>query len=118
MAKNLFSSFVVMVMLAGCGVNPGKNADPVEVSGKVSINGKPVADAQLHFQPTGAGLQAMFAVKNGQFRGTMTPGKYTYYLDAAKPSVLASIPEKFRYGSLERQMEIDAGDSLEIRFEN
>jgi hypothetical protein len=111
---------LLILGLTGCGYrDPGKNPDPVEVSGQVTKGGKPVGDVVLNFQPTGDGTQATIPVKGGAYRGTITPGKYTYYISEAggKANAFASIPEKYREGSLDRQIEIEKGKSLDLTLD-
>ena len=102
---------LVALVLAGCGgVNPAKNPDPVEVSGTVQLaGGKPVPDGTLHLQPTGSGGQATLPVKNGRFKGSVMPGKYTWYLASA-----ARIPDKYKEGSLDRQIDVAPGAALAL----
>ena len=58
-------------------------------------------------------------VKGGAFRGSITPGKYTYYISevSGKTTAFASIPEKYREGSLDRQIEIETGKSLDLTLD-
>lgn len=108
------------LLLAGCGYkDPGKNPEPVEVSGRLTKGGRPVSDVVLNLQPTGNGTQATLAVKGGDFRGSITPGKYTYYISEAsgKAAAFASIPDKYREGSLDRQLEIEQGKSLDLTLD-
>jgi hypothetical protein len=111
---------LLILLLPGCGyTDPGKNPDPVEVSGSVTKAGKPISDVVLNFQPTGVGTQAAIPVKGGAYRGSITPGKYTYYLSevSGKATAFAAIPEKYREGSLERQVEIEGGKSLDLTLD-
>ncbi len=71
----------------------------------------------LNLQPTKGGVQATLPVKNGQIRGTVVPGTYTYYLtEGPKLSAYREVPERFRSGSMDRQVEI-ANSPLTINFE-
>jgi len=101
-----------LALVVGCNsVDPGKSADMVDVSGTVSRGGKPVTDVTLNLQPTAKGsTQAALPVKNGQFKGKVTPGKYTYYVtEGSNPAAFQAIPEKFHLGAADRQIEVDAG---------
>jgi hypothetical protein len=113
-ARRSMRKLVLLLALAllGCGTDPGRTADPVDFSGEVTLNGKPLSAATLHLQPTGAGTEAFLPVKSGTFRGKVTPGRYTYYVSGAK-----GIPEKFRAGSLDRQTDIAAGTTLRVTLE-
>jgi hypothetical protein len=100
------------LVFTGCSgyINPGKNPDPVQISGTVTANGKNVSDVVLNFQPTESGVQAVFPVKNGKYSGSVTPGTYTYYLSEGRsPAAFKSIPESWRAGSMSRQQAISGG---------
>jgi hypothetical protein len=107
----------IVVMLAlvllGCGTDPGRTPDAVEISGEVTLKGKRLSVATLHLQPTGAGTEAVLPVKNGTFRAKVTPGRYTYYVTGAREP----IPQPFRAGSLDRQTDIAAGSTLRVAME-
>jgi hypothetical protein len=111
---------MVVLLIVGCGFkDPGKNPDPVEVSGRVTKGGRPVSDVVLNFQSTGEGTQAAMPVKGGDFRGAITPGKYTYYISevSGKTTAFAAIPEKYRAGSMDRQIEIESGKPLDLTLD-
>jgi hypothetical protein len=115
-----FATMMLVLVLSGCGYrDPGKTSDPVEVSGRVTKDGRPVSDVVLNLQPTGDGTQATLPVKGGDFRGSITPGKYTYYISEVngKAKAFTSIPEKYREGSLDRQIEIEKGKSLDLTLD-
>jgi len=102
----------------GCGgIDPGKNPDRIDVTGTVTLKGKQVNDVVLNLQPTKGGVQATMPVKNGQVKGSVVPGTYTYYLsEGPKLSAFKEVPEKYRSGSMDRQMEINNA-TLTIAFE-
>ena len=112
--RNLLLAAVVFSL--GCGgVAITTNPDPVPVTGKVVLGGKPGSDVKIKFQATGIGLPAVAEVKNGEFSANVVPGTYTYYFsEGSKPAVFNTIPEAYRSGSLERQTEIKAGSTLEV----
>ena len=107
-----------LTLLLGCGANPGRSPEPVEIEGRVTIGGKPARDVILNLQPTGAGAQAAFPLKEGAFRGSVTPGKYTYYVsETANAAAFKAIPAKFQLGSLDRQIDITAGVKLDLTLD-
>ena len=114
---------LVGLSLVGCGgVNPSKNPDPVEVTGKVAFaSGKPVTGVTLNFQPIADGGQAFAPVKDGAFKGAVMPGKYTYFFTegprGSSPAAFAAIPEKYRAGAMDRQVEIKPGATVNITLE-
>lgn len=114
MIRNLcLLSCLVTIALPGCGVAVDAHEAPVDVSGKLTMNGKPVDAVNINFQPTAAGLPAVIPVTNGAFAAKMTPGKYTYFLTAGKsPKSLDRIPRSFQEGSMDRQLEIDSNETL------
>ena len=106
----------LLIALSGCGgINPGVNPDPVEIKGKVTVKGKALTDATITFQPTGVGGEAIMAVKNGEFKGSVIPGKYTYYFTDQKRST--QIPESYRAGSMSRQIDVKPGDDLTLAID-
>ena len=106
------------LVLVGCAGDPGRNPDPVEVTGSVRVAGKPVTDVVLNLQPTGAGGQAAVPVRNGEFKGTVVPGRYTYYFTEGRaPAAYRAIPEKYRAGSLDRQIDVGPGDRLTLNLD-
>jgi hypothetical protein len=112
---------LLALALVGCGVNPGKTPDPVEINGRVTMAGKPVGDLTLNLQPTGTeGTQATIPLKNGEFRRQVTPGRYTFYLSEGPKTAAAAfraIPEKFRAGSMDRQIDIGQQPTVEFTLE-
>jgi len=109
---------LLALFLIGCSIDPGKNADPVEISGHVTLKGNPVNDVTFNLQPTSKGAQAMFVLKNGEFKGKVVPGRYTYFIsEGAKPASYQAIPEKFRSGAMDRQIDIGDGSKLDIKLD-
>lgn len=106
----------LIVLLCGCGgINPGINPDPVEVTGKVTSGGRPVNDVTLVFHAIKGGVQASVLVRQGQFTRAVVPGTYTYYFTkGASPAGLTSVPEKYRAGDMERQLQITNGCTLDL----
>jgi len=106
------------LVLIGCMRGPGRNPDPVEVSGTVQLAGKPVSDVVLNLQPTGDGGQAAIPVKNGEFRGSVIPGRYTYYFTETRNlTAFRGIPDKYRSGSLDRQIDVTPGANLTLTLD-
>lgn len=104
--------------ILGCGgMDPGKNEDPVEVSGSVTLNGKPIEGAVMNFQATGEGAQALIPIKAGKYKGVVIPGKYTYYVtDGAKPGALKGVSKEWQAGSMERQIEIPGPQTIDVKL--
>ena len=103
----------------GCGgVTPDKNPDPVEITGTVTLGGKPVDGATMNFQTTGQGAQALIPIKAGKYKGVVIPGKYTYYVtEGSHPAALKGVPAAWQAGSLERQVEIPGPMTLDVKLD-
>jgi hypothetical protein len=108
---------VLVLYLAGCGPTITKVSEPVDVTIKVTADGKPVDKVTLTLQPMVDGGQAVAAVVKGEFKATVVPGTYTYYIDRGKTEAdLAKIPEKYRLGAEDRTLEITQAGSFEIQL--
>lgn len=106
----------------GCSrkIDPGPaNPDPIEISGKLTLNGRPVSGVNIFFQTTGtAGTQASMSVKNGEFKGVIMPGTYTYSIqEGDDPKAFEAIPKQYYQGDLNRTVEVSAGARLEIKLD-
>lgn len=110
------------LLVAGCGTSATPMGEKKETSGKVSLNGKALADVKVVLQPTGDGAEA-YAVtdKTGAFKTKATPGKYAWYVtgkDSSRgaESLLKNVPEAFKTGSLDRTVQVGSGElNLEVR---
>ncbi len=113
-------TLAIVMVLCGCGgIDPGTNPEPVDVTLSVSVAGKPANDLKFNFQPTGVGaLPAVVDISNGKVQAKVTPGKYTYFVSAGKsPASFNAVPKAYHEGSLERQIEVKAGEAIEIRLD-
>lgn len=116
---------LLVLLLAGCGgmVTPSANPAPVALTGTVTRAGQPVSDVIFNLQPTGPGtLPAVATVKDGKFEATANPGKYTYFFsEAPKENANAkkafeSLPAELREGAMDRQIDVVAGQPLDIQL--
>jgi|GEM_PF-962562 len=109
MKRFLFCITLGMVsLLQGCGGDPGKYPDPVDVSGKVvGANGAPVTGVKILFQPTSTIPTAFGQVgKAGEFKTKAVPAEYIFYFEPRSVSTeeereeaaaaFASIAAKYR----------------------
>jgi len=75
-----------MALVSGCSSSIPKH----KVTGSVEIDGQPVAEGQLAFQPTDSKLPAEGAtVKDGKYSANLAPGSYKVKLTATKKVPLA-----------------------------
>jgi hypothetical protein len=110
---------VLGVMLAGCGgVSVQEISEPEQFSGQVTQRGQPVSGVVLRFQPIAkGGTEAIVQVKDGKYTATATPGLYTYFFEeGVSPAAYQAIPDAYRHGSLEREIEV-TGDELDLEVE-
>jgi hypothetical protein len=60
---------------------------------------------------------ANLPITNGKVKGSVTPGKYTYYVSAAdSETAFGAIPEKHREGSMDRQIDIKSAGTVDFAF--
>jgi hypothetical protein len=72
---------VVIVAFAGCDATPPK-AEPVPVSGTVTLDGKPLPEGVVYFKIVQSGVLERFEIANGVFTGTAPPGEYRVEISA------------------------------------
>lgn len=117
MFRLYFLLTAMMLSAAGCGTTVTKVSDPVAITIKVTAGGKPVDNVTMTLQPTADGGQAFAEVLKGEFKATVIPGQYTFYIDKGKTDAdLAKIPEKYRLGAMDRTLEITQPGVLEIQL--
>ena len=69
------------LLLAGCGTSAAPMGEKKETTGKLTLNGKPLADVKVVLQPLGDGADAHAVTdKVGAFKAQATPGKETWYV--------------------------------------
>lgn len=120
-----FTLCMLLLALVGCSnqIDPGKTAEAVDVSGKLTANGKPVNNVCVVFVAIekGQGTQAN-VTKNGEFKLKMVPGKYTFLIDEiegdpASAKIADKIPQKYRTASPDRAFEVRAGTPIELKVD-
>lgn len=103
--------FVGLVFLVGCGPSVELRSDPVSISGKLTVGGKPLGDVVFNLHPMEGQHPVPIQVgSDGSFSGKAIPGKYTYYVSAkdANPGALEKVVAKFREADLSRSIIIGA----------
>lgn len=87
---------LVLIHCGGCETNPPKVPEAIEVTGTVTLRGKPVTDVVLNLQPAGPGHPVVAPVANGKFKALVTPGKYNYFISQGEsPAGLSTIPKMY-----------------------
>lgn len=102
-------------LLAGCSSTPPQKAEPVDVSGTVTLpSGKPATDITVTFLPTSSSqIQAWGKVTNGKYAVKLTPGKYSYMIESP------TVPKKYQESNAEHALEVPAaGGSVDIKLTN
>ncbi|WP_165244853.1 hypothetical protein [Paludisphaera soli] len=100
-AAGLLATPVLLSALAGCG-EPGDDLPREPVSGKVTIEGEPLAKGSILFRPSGGGAEAGGTVEAGAFTiprvDGPTPGKYQVSITEA-----VDRPEEDKLGNFSLQ---------------
>lgn len=101
----------------GCGPRIIAKAEPVDVTLRVSMAGQPVDNVSLTLQPLDNGGQAESKVMRGEWKGSVIPGSYTFYIDKGKTEAdLNKVPESFRIGSRDRKLDIRESGTYEVQL--
>lgn len=101
----------------GCGVRVVENPEPVSLSGRVTVGGKPITGVMLNLQTTGKGLPAIIPVIEGAFEAKVTPGRYAYFITRGPlAESYELIPNEFREATLDRQFDMAAGKTLDVEM--
>ena len=107
---------MIVLFGLGCGgVNVGQVADPVGITGQITMEDLPLSGVRLNLQPTGDGMPTGMDVTGGKFEGDVVPGKYTYFLSAGKDAAaFKKVPEEYHSGAMDREIEVAAGATLDL----
>jgi hypothetical protein len=122
MTRRMMIAACLTLSLVGCGGRTPDSSTEVDATGTVTnASGAPVKDVEIQFQSTGGtARQATFKLgADGKFAGKMTAGKYSYFFNElpGKAAAFAGIPQAFRQGSMDRQIEVSAGKPIEIKVQ-
>ncbi len=94
MGPNVRTSFFLVgcvFLLAGCG-KPA-TPTPVEITGKVLLDGKPMSDGDIYFQPTDGRVPVQAKIASGSYSLKPLPGEYRVSIQQERDS-----GEKNMYG--------------------
>lgn len=81
MIRPTLSCWLLLIAFAAAGCGDGRNSAPV--TGKVTVNGKPLADVGVTFEPQGTGAG------RGSFGRTDADGRYTLqFVDSQQDGAL------------------------------
>jgi hypothetical protein len=107
--------FLALLALVGCGAGTTKVEDPLEISGTITLDGKPLTDVNITFLPTASGqIQGSSVVKkDGKFAAKVMVGKYNFIVEGNK-----SVPEKYTKPDTNHNIEVPSGGStmMEIKL--
>ena len=67
---------LTMLYVLGCGGNSATKVKMIPVKGTVKLDGKPMAEGEVHFVVTGQ-APSIVPVKDGAYAGTVAVGKNT-----------------------------------------
>jgi len=114
-----FLTFAALILLVGCnGVDPGKKDEPVEITGKVTQNGKPVTGVVLNLQVLTTGTPAAIPLTANEFKFQATPGNYTWYITEGKnAAAYKSVPAAHREGAMDRTIDIGANKNFDLKIQ-
>ena len=116
---------ITLLALCGCGYETPAPGTPVDVTGRITLAGRPLRDVVVQLQPTGGtAQQAVLKIgPDGSFAGRVMAGRYSWYVAAPDASraeahkavpVMKSVPPAYREASMERQVDITAGTHLDL----
>jgi len=72
LAVSLF--LTVGLMLVGCGVSENAPAETYPVTGKVTVNGEPLAKGRIYFEDTAKGISNGCEISGGSYSGKAAAG--------------------------------------------
>lgn len=91
--SGLLAASVIVGLLAGCGVGDGDDLPREAVSGKVTLDGQPLAEGSIQFQPEGGtdakgpAVSGGAVIQDGAYDipggNGLTPGKYKVAISSA-----------------------------------
>jgi len=77
-------SLAAMLCLTGCSDSPPKSAKRVQVSGKVTLDSKPLTIGTITFDPGGGDQPTALDILDGSYEGRAPIGKVAVRLSAIK----------------------------------
>ena len=119
MLRKLLSLSVMVAACVGCGPGQGTPlSEPVNVSGAVTADGKPLGNVVLNLQPLENGYAKIIPVKaDGKFSVETQPGKYAYYFTPAeKTKAVPPAAANFVQASMDRTVQVASGKPLDINL--
>jgi hypothetical protein len=112
-----FAAAIALVFAAGCASGPGE----AQVSGRVTLDGQPLAEARVEFQPIGSKENPNPGV--GSYGVTDADGRYSLMLFSSPPrpgAVVANhrvaIRAKANQGDRSDDRRASAGDAVPAKY--
>lgn len=100
------------VFITGCGPKPFPNS--VRVSGKVTLDGRPLEFGSVRFAPDGAGQVAVGSIKNGAFTMRTTANTTGVAKGRYKVSIVCAVPEELPEGA----PPVDPANPPEVKYKS
>jgi hypothetical protein len=79
--------FLTALAAAGCGAASPSPPPPVAVAGTVTLDGRPLAAADIDFNPDDGDPPQRAKVRDGRIEGEVRPGRYKVLIKAFRPRV-------------------------------
>ncbi len=117
----------VLALLAAAGVAVGCDSTPPpvaaasDVTGTVTLNGKPAGSVVVMFNPVTAGINPGSAVvgADGKFTVKLAPGQYVYLFEAeaGKANALKAIPPSYLTPDAAHTLDVAGGQPISLALQ-
>ncbi|NBO91934.1 MAG: hypothetical protein EBV06_06430 [Planctomycetia bacterium] len=107
---------VFLLTITGCSVEPGPKAESVQVSGKVTMDGKSLSGVVLNLHVITTGSPATIPLTGADFKVKLPPGRYTWYISEGKnAAAFTAVPKAYREAAMDRAFDLAAGSTLDLK---
>lgn len=120
-------ALVTLAGLTGCGKETPTPGKLVDISGTVTVGGKPLKDTYVYFQPAARGAQPAYLKlgPDGSFSGQLVAGEYTWHLTVPDyvrgaekqkaEAALKGLPGAYLSVSQDRKVDVDSGSKFDLQ---